>query len=430
MSNTLAIAATTTALRNLLIDGVPKRDADLNDLEVTTRTPDAARTGLSGASLNLFLYQTVVNAAWSNTDMPRQVKPGESGQAPLALNLRYLVTAYGREQVDQDAVSHRVLGAGMSVLHDHPLLGADEIRSAVTGNDLADQIERIRITPLPLSVDEMSKLWSAFQSQYRVSTAYEVTVVLIDSLRPASAPLPVLRRGQDDRGVMAVTGPAPVLREVKPPNHQPAAALGTNLVVLGDNLGTTDTTVRFASFAPDPPPVVVLRRQPPQVGEPADLFTVRLPGRAEDPDAFGRWVPGFYTVSAVVDRPGVPPLLSNEVPFALAPAVTVDPNSTGNVPVIPGDTLTVTCAPRVRSAQRILLLFGDRQLAPTGISNPVPGSAAFNDTPTTVTFLVPQVDPGLYVVRLRVDGADSLPVVFTGVPARPAFDPAQQVMVS
>ena len=42
--------------------------------------------------------------------MPRQLRPGESGTPPLALNLHYLLTAYGRGESDNDAVSHRVHG--------------------------------------------------------------------------------------------------------------------------------------------------------------------------------------------------------------------------------------------------------------------------------------------------------------------------------
>ena len=54
----------------------------------------------------------------------------------------------------------------------------------------------------------MSKLWSAIQSHYRPSSAYQVSVVLIEGTRPAVSPLPVLSRGkrdpvtQRDRGVV------------------------------------------------------------------------------------------------------------------------------------------------------------------------------------------------------------------------------------
>jgi len=429
VSNTLAIAAATTALRNLLQAGIPALDPDLSDLEVTTRSPDAARENLSATSLNLFLYRTAVNAGWSNTDLPSSVRPGETGYPPLALNLQYLVTAYGRDAVDKDAWSHRVLGGAMSVLHDHPLLGADEIRQATNGNDLAEQPERIRISWLPLTVDDISRLWTAFQSQYRVSVAYEVTVVLIDSRRPSRAPLPVLTRGQDDRGVMAVTGGAPVLRAIRPPRSQPAGRLGEDLVVEGDQLDA-NPLIRFASTLPEPPPIVELPRRPPQAGEPPGRFAVRPLDQPDDPDALGRWVPGFYTVTAVLTPAGLPALVSNAVAFALAPRITVTPNASGGAPVAPGTTLTVTCSPRAHPAQRVQLLFGDQLLEPTGFTNPDPASPAFQTTPTTLTFTVPAVGTGVYLARLRVDGVDSLPVTFAGNGEIPRFDPGQQVQVS
>jgi hypothetical protein len=429
VSNTLAIAATTTALRNLLQTGVPALDSDLSDLDVTTRSPDAARSNVNGTSLNLFLYRTVVNAGWSNTDMPRSVKPGETGYPPLALDLQYLVTAYGRDAVDKDAVSHQVLGGAMSVLHDHPVLGAAEIRSAIQRNDLAEQLERIRITWLPLTVDDMSRLWTAFQSQYRVSVAYEVTVLLIDSLRPSRAPLPVLTRGQDDRGVTAVTGGAPVLRGIQPPRSQPAVRLGEDVVVEGDHLDA-NPVIRFASMLPEPPPPVELPRRPPQAGESSGAFTVRPLDQAGDPDALSRWVPGFYTVTAVLAPAGLPPLVSNAIAFALAPSITVTPNASGGVTAAPGTPLTVSCSPRAHPAQRVQLLFGDQVLEPTGFTNPDPASPTYQTTPTTLTFTVPAVGTGVYTVRLRVDGVDSLPVTFAGDSQVPQFDPEQQVRVS
>jgi hypothetical protein len=177
MSNSLAIAAVTATLRELIKRGV--RDFLPNpDENVTTKPLDQARTGNSTPDrINIFLYQTVLNAAWRNMDMPRQSRPGESGQPPLALNLHYLITAYGAG--DEETKSHRWLGRAMSVLHDHPLLGAEEIRNALPDDsELQAQIERVRITPQPLSLEDMSKLWTTFQTQYRISAAYQVAGVV------------------------------------------------------------------------------------------------------------------------------------------------------------------------------------------------------------------------------------------------------------
>jgi hypothetical protein len=416
MSNALAIAATTGTLRNLLLAQIPSLDTDLSDLEVTTQPPDLARKGVTKAQLNLFLYQTVVNGAWRNLDMPRQVRPGETGAPPLALNLHYLITAYGRGETDNDAVSHRVMGGAMSVLHDHPLLGRGEIASALANNDLGEQFERLKIAPLPMGLEEMSKLWMVFQTQYRISAAYEVTVVLIDSRSPMRSALPVLKRGEDDRGVTTVAGLPASLNEIRPPHSQSAARLGEDITILGGQLSTINTTVRFTSSRLAQPIELV-----PQTGGNASEIAVHIPGKVEDAGALSRWASGFYTVALVQKRPGVPAIMSNELAFALAPQITVTPTtaSAGTI------NLTLTCEPRIVSGQRAFLLFGDRQVEPVSMSSP-----ADPTQPTTVTFAVAGVAAGGYVVRLRVDGVDSIPILYSGTPPVPAFDPAQKVTVA
>lgn len=411
MSNSLAIGAVTATLRNLLERGLI---ADLPDAKVTTKPLDKARDNNNGNQINLLLYQMVPNAAWRNMDMPRQVKPGETGQPPLPLDLYYLVTAYGRN--DDDVLGHRLMGRAMSILHDHPLLGADEIKAALLNSDLHEQVERVRITPQPLSLDEMSKLWTTFQTQYRISAAYQVAVVLIESTRLARAPLPVLKRGEEDRGAAVLASPSPTLTEVRPPDPQPSARLGDDLTIHGLNLNSDGLTVRFSSLRL-PVPIEVK----PLPGGTATQITAHLPSRAEDPGALAKWAPGFYTLALVVKRPNLPTWTTNEVPFALAPTIAIAPMSAP-----PGDiSLTVTCSPRLRDGQGVLLLFGERQISVRTISTPADPSM-----PTTLTFLVPAATEGTYVVRLRVDGVDSLPFVRTGTPPRLEFDANQKVKIT
>lgn len=423
MSNARALAATTATLRNLLLTNIPLVDTDLVDLEVTTQPLDLARKNVTKAQLNLFLYQTVISAAWRNQDVPAQVRPGETGAPALALSLHYLITAYGRGDSDNDSVSHRVLGGAMAVLHDHPLLGSAEIAAAMVGNDLGNQVERVRITPQIVSVDEMSKLWTTFQSQYRISAAYEVGVILIDSRRPARAPLPVLTRGPGDHGPIAVAGLAPVLGELRTPRAQSAVRLGEEVVLAGDNLTVADTAVVFSSGPLDPDIVLV-----PLAGQPGTL-RVHIDDVAEDANALSRWHPGYYRVTLTQTRAAVPPISSNALPFALAPRITVSPT----VAALGDIALTLTCAPRIRAGQRVVLIFGDRQIGPDTVDTPADPAL-----PTTLDFTVPATnaagDPvtvaGDYVVRLRVDGVDSIPVVYTGTPPIPTFDATQTVVVS
>lgn len=414
MSNVLAIAAATRTLRNLLMTQMPVLDSDLSDLEVTMQPLDVARKGISKAQLNVYLYQVVFNAAWRNLDMPGRTRPGETAQPALALNLHYLITAWGRGDSDTDAVNHRVLAAAMSTLHDRPVLDGNDIRNALPNNDLANQIERIRFTPLPQSVDEISKLWTAFQTNYRVSSAYEATVVLIDSQTPSRAGLPVLKRGAQDQGVFSSVSAAPVLSALALPHQQTAARLGDNIMLSGSQLTTTHALLRFSSLRLDAPVDVA----PVPGGAPGTL-SVHLADASQDPDAPSRWAPGIYTVALLLQTPGLPAMMSNELPLALAPSISVNPliASAGTI------NLTIDCLPRVRDGQRVFLLFGDQLVTPSSISNP-----ADPHQPTSISFSVASVAKGTYTVRLRVDGADSIPVDFSG--SVPAFDNHQQVVVS
>lgn len=332
----------------------------------------------------------------------------------------YLITAYGRN--NEDTLSHRLLGRAMRILHDHSVLSASdllsptEIRDLFSESGLDLQPERVRLTPAPMTLDEMSKLWMIFQTQYRISAAYQAAVLLIESTRPVKSSLPVLKRGSEDQGPDVVSSPSPLLKDVLPPNSQLGARLGDDLILKGSHLDVQGLMVRFSSLRLDD----YIEIEPLQNGN-ADQIMVHLDDLVEDPGAMVRWVPGFYTVSLVIRRPDMPAWTSNEVPFALAPKIEISPN-TGTE----GDlSLTVTSSPRIRDGQRIILLFGESQVKAQTVINP-----ADESLPTTLNFNVPDLKTGSYLVRLRVDGADSIPVIRAGTPPQLEFDPSQKVTIT
>jgi hypothetical protein len=402
MSNSLAIAAVTATLSHLLEEGA---NLDLPGTIVTAKPPEKARTD-NGNQLNLFLYRTEVNGAWRNLDLPGQVKPGETGQPPLALNLHYLVTAYG--QNDEDLLSHRLLGRAMSVLHDHPVLDAAEIAAALADNDLHEQLERVRITLQPLSLDDLSKLWMMAQTQYRISAAYQVAVVLIDSTRPVKTPLPVLTRGLNDEGVRSqpsLTPPFPTITALQFANQQPSARLGDELVIQGHHLdgAAIAVVVRHTRLELEPE-VTILSRSDSEI-------TVQLSG---DPSL---WAAGFYSLTVVVQSTEPPDRRTNAALFALAPLIqTIIPNPAARD--ANGDVqFTVTSSPAVRLNQRVALLLGDREL----MAEPRP------DASDPLVFIATDIAAEEYFVRLRVDGVDSLLIDRSVTP--PIFDATQKVTI-
>lgn len=182
MSNSLAIAAVTATLRNLLAQVATVRaddpDNELSDTQVTTVTPDKAGAQEDHNQINLYLYQLLPNPAGRNLD-----GSGKTGRAPgLSLDLYYLVSVYGRNH--NEILAQRVLGRAMSLLHSHPTLLAADLAAAVPGADVQAQTERVRIHPHALGGEEMVRMWGTFQVKHRLSVAYRVGMVLIDHEAP------------------------------------------------------------------------------------------------------------------------------------------------------------------------------------------------------------------------------------------------------
>lgn len=405
MSNALAIAAVTLTLRSLLTRAVDGGN-------VTTLPPDKARKDATD-QVNLFLYNAAIDAALRN-EPPRTAKPGESAEPSLPLRLHYLVTAYG--EGESDALGHKLLGQAMGALHDHPLLGSEEIREVTQGNglgesDLHTQVERIRITPHSMNVEEMSKLWTTFMTPFRASAAYEVSVVLIDSRRPARAALPVIGRGsRADTGIEStanVDSPFPSLSSVETPD--PSALIpGETLVLRGSNLSgeTVGVRVRHQLMQSD-------RVLAPLAGATASEVRVVLPDEPANLPA------GFYTVAVEVGTKEAAhgdtlfTRTTNRLAFAVAPSIT----SPMPVEVARGPehfvSFTLTCGPQVQAGQRASLMLGDREIPPLPF-----------DAPTDTLDFSFEFDgpvPAESFARLRVDGVDSLlvnraadPPVFLG----------------
>ncbi|HET7536467.1 MAG TPA: DUF4255 domain-containing protein, partial [Candidatus Didemnitutus sp.] len=230
MSSALAIAGVTYLLRDLLNDGLINHALDSN-VRVSARPPlrDFSTTTSEQSQLNVFLYQVSPNLGWRNLGLPSRDSNGTRvANPPLALDLHYLVTAYD----DRDFHAEVLLGYAMQLLHENPGLSRDQINKSLksdlpdilgstvqlpadlkllTQTDLASQFESLKITPHYLSTEEMSKLWTGLQAPYRPSMTYQVSVVLIESDRPARTPPPVRVRN-----LQAVPLAAPFLEDLTP----------------------------------------------------------------------------------------------------------------------------------------------------------------------------------------------------------------------
>jgi hypothetical protein len=418
MSNNAAIAAVTATLTNM-IQAAVSADATVSSGTVTARPPDRARQGAPVNQVNLFLYRTSIDAAWRNQDPPA-IRPGESGQPPLPLVLSYLITAYGED--DDEILAHRLLGIAMGVLNDRPVLSRAQIASALPapGSDLQNQVERVRITPDPRPQDEISRMWTTFNTGYRLSVSYDAAVVLIDSTRLVAAAPPALMLGRQDTGPVAAGSLFPQLQLAVPPGRQPAVQPGDVLTLTGSYLGAVTAVQVSHPLAGQPLTLTPLSLTASQV-------TVQLP----DPPPLPA---GIATVAVAFDvqmdqAPGAGPatVTSNAVPVALAPKLVSNAPLTVALAQNGPTTVTVNCSPAVQPQQTIALIVGSQLVT----SEPVQAASS------QLSFSLQGLAVGSYLLRLRIDSVDSIPVVSpppapgnANQPVPMQFDPNQQLVLS
>lgn len=455
MSGPLAIAGVTAVLKDVLNNGLIDHDlAAVGSFSVTAMPPDRITTGTQEPNqLNLFLYQVTPNQGWRNAGLPSRDSSGERvSNPPLALDLHYLLTAYGA----QDFNAEILLGYALQIFHETPVLSRRDIRTALGspapvgtgllpstfGNlsalDLAEQIEQIKITPHYLTTEELSKLWTAMQARYRQSMAYQVSVVLIQSTKLTKTALPVLRRGKEDHGVDAaanVLSLFPLLESIhigpvedagiEPlPSSYPRAELGLQLILQGQNLAGDSVRVEFkhTRYAEPGHPLFLAPISIPILPADRTKSSIKLTLPA-DSAAQTAWRTGLYSVVVRVTR-GAEEHHSNDKLLGLAPRINAiaPPNPIARVGT--NATLTLTCSPQVLIEQTATLLLPDREV----IAN---AHATNTDTLVFVIANAPVVTD--LPLRLRIDGVDSMPFARTydsdGKPLPPVFADNQQVTI-
>jgi hypothetical protein len=200
MAGALAIASVTAVLQDLLRNGLITNSeaASIGDVNISALPPDRIAMGAEESTqLNLFMYRVAPHSGLRNSANQKVVtkKETQPDQPRLALDLFYLLTAYGA----QDFHAEILLGCAMQLLHKTPVLSQDMIgtalgstpikkgkrlippaQAALSASSITDQVEQIKITPQFLSFEEMSRVWSALQARYRPSICYQVSAVVID----------------------------------------------------------------------------------------------------------------------------------------------------------------------------------------------------------------------------------------------------------
>lgn len=416
MSSALAIASVTHVLKEVLNGGLIENDvAGIvgGTVSVSALPPDRIDTGdTEDRQLNLFMYQATYNQAWRNFGLPSLNAQGERiSNPPLALDLHYLLTAYGPNEFQQEIL----LGHGMLQIHENPILTREMIReslsppinpAALGTSGLADQVEQITISPESLNMEELSRLWTAFGSKYRPHAAYRVTVVLIESRKPTKTALPVQQRKI-------------YVRPFKQPFIEKLLFENTNGTPLKDTekiLAGYQMTIKGMQLKGE---IVNVKVGTTEIGQ-GDFLELddqqiifSLP---TDLAAGIHAVQVVHQIPMGIDTPPQPHkgFSSNIEAFVLSPTlVSVDfTDPTTDPDGLLSGNIEIEITPGLEQAQQLLLLLN--QLGPAGTTPAeysfqlsIPTAPNEGPTGTEITIPITGVRSGTYLARIQIDGTES-----------------------
>ncbi len=415
MSNHLAIATVTAVLQRTLQASVQRH---VESVRISTVTPHRIGQGTPETGINLFLYHVSRNNALKNPDA--QAQRARNKRTPwrqTALELHYMLSFYGNEA---ELEPQQLMGSVVRTFNDRTLLPADLIQDTLNDStfsyldqsDLSQQVQELQITPEDLTLEDLSKVWSVFfQTPYALSIAYKVMAVVIDGEDPAERALrvrerpiqgiaPFPSRPQVDR-VLAEEGPYhPILPT-------------TCLHIQGQHLKGTHTQIRLGhqEVMPDLAPQHLTDNQ------------LRLPLSTIPTLRAGiQSLQVVHHRTANLGQAQAPTLglSSNPVPFTLCPVL--QSVQVEDVTDHDGDTCTarlrLTVSPTVGAGQGVMIsLYEWSTQQPASYLIEVPPRPHDADQ---LTALVRGIQPGTYLVRLIIDGAES-PLDIDSDPTSPTY---------
>ena len=142
-------------------------------------------------ALTLFLYKVLETPDFKNAPPQQTTKDGKliETRPPLTVDLYYLLTAHSKNSSLING--HIALSHAMRIFYDNGVLQGSLLRADKPISKGLTQDSILRITLNPLSMEDMSRIWSLFpDTSYEISVSYLVTPVPIESSRDeGSAPV-------------------------------------------------------------------------------------------------------------------------------------------------------------------------------------------------------------------------------------------------
>jgi hypothetical protein len=404
MSNALSIVAVTAVLKDLLENGLVSDSitASVGDVLVTALPPDLIKVGTDERSqLNFFLYHVTQNrnVDWVSQEFrskhSRVNKTQRSVNPPLALDLHYLLTAYGAK----DFQAELLLGYAMQLLHTTTVITSDLIenalKNATTSNTtslisqalagvsiskLAEQIGQIKLSPEFLSMEDNSKIWSALQTHYRPSASYLASMVLIDSheINYSESGNTGLWSEPNIEQVTALT------------QKQPIIFAGSNVIIRGKCLRGDITRIRLNKSE--------------KLLVPEDIKETQI--NLKLPDDLSIGVQAIQVVHLAMGGEHIEKMTSNVAAVIVHPKISVSLHQViDSAADLHAVEIAVKFYPQLRKTQRVVLLLNEIS-SPHTLAQSIVMPSPHEDT-EVMNIAVKDIKPGTYLVRVQVDGVAS-----------------------
>jgi hypothetical protein len=156
------------------LSAAPDVDFGMSDIGTDIILSAPGESVPSTARLSLYLYHLELDPQMRN--QPRLARGvGELLDPPQALRAFYLITPL-RDPEDQ---KHLMLGRILQALNDSPFI--DTISTGPLDDSFGGGSPELRLSFEQLRLDELSRIWHALGSDYRLSVAFMMRTLIIDT---------------------------------------------------------------------------------------------------------------------------------------------------------------------------------------------------------------------------------------------------------
>ncbi|MEV4352269.1 DUF4255 domain-containing protein [Actinoplanes sp. NPDC049596] len=180
MSGPSVISEVTAELRRRLFEAfraLPDDELGVSSLEDIALGPPKDLGQSVVASLYLYLVD-IDEHLRNQPPRPDRDDQGLVRRPPLPVRLHYLFTPVSREE----ETNHILLGRFLQHFHDFPTFST--LDGTPIGDSFGGAPSALRATPEPLTIEQLSHLWTGFTAPLRVAVPLRVESVAVDSGEP------------------------------------------------------------------------------------------------------------------------------------------------------------------------------------------------------------------------------------------------------